>query len=361
MDLKEKVRQLPEVPGVYLMKDAGGHIIYVGKSKNLKSRVGQYFVNSRNHAPKIVKLVQGIRDFEYIVRDTEFEALLLECRLIKDIKPMYNSQMKNHMGYVYIRLTAQEEFPRILVSEERAEDGSLYFGPYTSLSSIERAVEVIRENLKIRSCSIVNLPNNANGCLNYDLGFCCGPCAGTDTKSTYMNRVNEAVSFLQGRDGNLMDGLEKKMMSASQSLQFDKAARYRDDLYVLMHIVNTQRTISFAGRVRNIAVLEPVGDSEIKIFLIRNNDLLYSEKFDCNSIERSFIKETIKNSVLEHLRANERKQRTNVNKQDIDQAQIIFSYLKNRKNNCKYIIIPNSWFKDKSGNKLDEGIDKLLE
>lgn len=360
MDLKEKVKQLPEVPGVYLMKDSCDNIIYVGKSKNLKNRVGQYFRSSKNHAPKIVKMVQGIREFEYIVTDTEFEALLLECSLIKDIQPMYNSQMKNDKGYVYIRITIGEEFPRILVSNDNEGDGSLYFGPYTSHNSIERAVEVIRENLKIRSCSGANVPNSISGCLSYGLGFCSGPCLDITAKDTYIKGIDEAISFLKGQNKNLMDKLKKKMEEASQRLDFDKAAKYRDDMYPLNHIVNKQRTISFTNRVRNIAVLEPVGDSKIKLFLIRDNNLLHSEKIEYSGMEGDKIKEKVKSTILKHLKANENKESIKVDKQDIDQAQIIFSYLKNKKNNCKYIIIQNSWLNDKPGNKLEAGIDKLL-
>lgn len=360
MNIKEKVRSLPEVPGVYLMMDSGDNIIYVGKSKSLKNRVGQYFGSSKNHAPKIVKMVQGIRDFEYIVTDTEFEALMLECRLIKDIKPMYNSQMKNDRGYVYIRITIEEEFPRLLVSGEKSEDGSLYFGPYTSHSSIERAVDAIRENLQIRSCSGVNVPNNRAGCLSYQLGFCSAPCSGIEVKNTYMNQIDAVISFLQGQDKSLMDKLRERMEEASQRLDFNKAAKYRDDMYAVNHIINNQKTISFSRRVRNIAVLEPIGDSQIKLFLLRDNELLISQKMECISIEKKAVKENIKSLIMEYLKVSENKDVKKIDKQDIDQAQIIFSYLKNRKNNCSYLLIPNSWLKDRSGIKLDNGIDKLL-
>lgn len=360
MDIKEKLKMLPEVPGVYLMKDSGGNIIYVGKSKSLKNRVGQYFRSSKSHAPKVVKMVQGIRDFEYIVTDTEFEALMLECRLIKDIKPMYNSQMKNDMGYIYICMTTGEEFPRVIVSQEKKADGSQYFGPYTSLSSIERAVEVIRENFQLRSCSSINIPNNKAGCLSFQLGFCSGPCADTEAKNTYMSQVNDAVAFLQGQDKILMDRLEKRMQEAAQRLDFDKAAKYRDDMYSLNHIINKQKAISFARRVRNIAAIEPVGDSQIKLFLIRDNKLLHSEKIQYRNIEKKDIKENIKRLIQEHLRPDEDKEAKTVDKQDLDQAQIIFSYLKNKKNNCSYILIPNSYLKDRLGVKLDNALDKLL-
>lgn len=360
MDFKEKVKLLPEAPGVYLMKDSGSNIIYVGKSKNLKSRVGQYFRSSKNHSPKVVKMVQGIRDFEYIVTDTEFEALLLECRLIKEIKPVYNSQMKNDRGYIYIRITVEEKFPRILVSEEKKEEGSLYFGPYTSLKSIERAVEAIRENYQIRSCSGWNVSRNTTGCLSYQLGFCTAPCADTAAKDTYINQVNDAISFLQGQNKNLMEKLKGRMQEASQKLDFDKAAKYRDDMYALNHIINKQKAISFTKGDRNIVALERVGKSKAKLFLIRDNNLLYSEKMQYNYTDKDGIKENIKGSILKYLKVNENKEVKKIDKQDIDQAQIIFSYLKNRKNNCKYILIPNSWIKRSGEIRLDNGIDKLL-
>lgn len=360
MDLREKALKLPEVPGVYLMKDSRENIIYVGKSKNLKNRVRQYFQSSRNHPPKIVKMVQGIRDFEYIITDTEFEALLLECRLIKDIQPMYNSQMKNDRGYVYIKITANEEFPRILISEDRGEDDSLYFGPYTSQRSIERAVEVIRENLQIRSCNSVNTPNGTMGCLRYQLGFCSGPCTDTAAKNTYMNQIEECISFFQGQSKCLISRLEDRMVDASQRLDFDKAARYRDDIYALNHIINKQSAISFTKRVRNIAVIQPLEGSLVKLLIIRDNELLHSEKIECNNMEKDKIKEHIKASIFRYLNTNKLSGKIIIDKQDIDQAQIIFSYLKNKKNNSSYLLIPTTWLKGSQGEKLDVGIDKLL-
>jgi excinuclease ABC subunit C len=360
LDIKEKVKLLPEVPGVYLMMDSRNNIIYVGKSKNLKSRVGQYFRSSKNHVPKIVKMIQRIRDFEYIVTDTEFEALLLECRLIKELKPMYNSQMKNDLKYIYIRITTDEEFPRVLVSEEKKEDGSLYFGPYTSLSSIERAVEVIRENFQIRSCSGRNVPKNRAGCLSYQLGLCTAPCADTTAKSTYMNQVNGAILFLHGQDKDLLEKLKGKMEEASQRLDFNKAAKYRDDMFALNHVINKQKAMSFTKRVRNITALETVGNSHIKLFLIRDNKLLYSEKIEFNSMNMDSIRSNIKHSIMEHFDLSDNKEMKTFDKQDIDQAQIIFSYLKNRKNDCSYILIPNSWLKEGKGIRLNNGIDKLL-
>ena len=360
MDLKEKLKLLPELPGVYLMKDSGGNIIYVGKSKNLKNRVRQYFRSSKNHAPKVIKMVQRIRDFGYVVTDTEFEALLLECRLIKEIRPMYNSQMKKDRGYIYIRITTEEEFPRILVVEEKSEAGSLYFGPYTSLSSTARAVDVIREIYQMRSCSGENVSKNTSGCLSYQLGFCTAPCADITDKNIYINQVNAAISFFQGQDKSLMEKLSCKMEEASGKLDFDKAAKLRDDIYALNHIINKQKAIGFTKRVRNIAAFESLGNSEIKLFLIRDNILLHSERLEYNSIVRDSIKENIKDLILKHLIINESKEIKEIDKQDIDQAQIIFSYLKNRKNNCNYLLIPNSWIKDREGSKLDKGIDKLL-
>lgn len=360
MDIKEMVKLLPEVPGIYLMKDSGGNIIYVGKSKNLRSRVSQYFRSSKNHSPKVVKMVQGIRSFEHIVTDTEFEALLLECRLIKEIKPMYNSQMKNDLGYIYIRVTIKEEFPRVQVAEEKVEDGNLYFGPYVSLKTIERAVEVIRENFQVRSCSGVNVTGSASGCINHQLGYCTAPCSASAAKSTYIYQIENVISFLNGRDRSLMENLRGRMEEASQRFDFVKAAKYRDDIYALSHILNKQKAISFTKRVRNIAVLEPVGDSQIKLFLIRDNALLYSEKIEWYSIDKRFIKENIKASILKYLKNDDSKEAKEVDKQAIDQAQIIFSYLQSKKNNCRYILIPNSWLKDRGGIKLEDAINKLL-
>jgi excinuclease ABC subunit C len=284
LDLKEKVKLLPESPGVYLMKDFSGNIIYVGKSKNLKSRVGQYFQNSRNHSPKVVKMVQCIRDFEFVTTDTEFEALLLECRLIKDIKPMFNSQMKHHNRYVYIKITTDEEYPRILVVQEILDDGCLYFGPYVSRKNVERATEAIKNNYRIGNCIGTNISNNKSGCLNYQMGLCIGACADPGLKKEYMDNINDTINFLSGRNNKIMDLIEKKMTYAAEKLNFDKAAKYRDDIYALKQILNKQRVISFSQRIRSIVVLEHIDADTLKVFLLSNSKLLYEEKVEAGKL-----------------------------------------------------------------------------
>jgi excinuclease ABC subunit C len=360
LDLKEKVKWLPESPGVYKMKDSSGNIIYVGKSKNLKNRVSQYFQSSRNHAPKIVKMVQCIRDFEYISTDTEFEALLLECRLIKEIQPMFNSQMKNHRKYVYLKITIDEEYPRILVSHEITDEGSLYFGPYTSLNSVERAASAIRDNFKIGNCSGTSIAKSSSGCLNYQMGLCLGPCVDSDLKREYMKRINETIAFLSGKDSSILGVVDQRMQDAAERLDFDKAAKYRDDIFALNHIINKQRVISFTQRTRNILALENIDEAIVKIFLLNDSRLLYEEKLEVSNLSKKAYKTHMKDIIKKYFRPNTLKQSKKINKYDIDQAQIVFSYLQNSKD-CLYCLVPYSWLNEKGAEKLEKGLDKFIE
>lgn len=355
VQLKEKAKQLPQRPGVYIMKDFLGDIVYVGKAKSLRNRVSQYFQNSSRHAPKIVRMIEGIRDFDFLLADTELEALLLESKLIKDLKPIYNSQLKNPQKYCYIYIDTAETYPTIRMSPDKDREG-LYFGPYTSARNVERALEVLKENIKIRDCS--SFTEKQSGCLKSQLGFCTAPCAGEITEEHYRQLIDQVIGFLKGERSDIIKNIECRMLEEAEVLNFDKAAKLRDDASALGHLISKGETIRFAAKNRCIAALERISADSIKLFLLRGNHIVYKEKLDYKGNEK-----VIATHMLDLIRSNigelRRNETTGASKLDIDQAQIIYSYLKTKKQ-CSYLILPQSWLK-KDFDKVEQGIKVLVE
>lgn len=355
MDLKEKIRHIPENPGVYIMKDSQDNIIYIGKAKNLKNRVSQYFRNSTMHSPKILRMIEGICNFDYILTDTEFEALLLECSLIKEIKPMYNSQLKNHQKYVFININIEEQYPTLEVVSENHRKG-LNFGPYNSLNSAERGINVIKEKFKIRHCKSLSSKNA--GCLNYQLGFCSAPCTGELPEIEYKKLIDQAINILKGGNSDLVKQLDSKMKVAAEALDFDKAVKYRDDINALRHLMNKGKTIKFSGENRYIIAMERIENSEVKLFLINGSSIIYKDSYiitdDSNKLQQHLI-----SIVLTNVEQLQKHKIVSLDKEDIDKAQIIYSYLKNKKE-CSYIVIPRIWLKKKDASKLELAMMRLV-
>lgn len=356
MDLREKVRQLPNNPGVYKMKDDHGNIIYIGKAKNLKNRVSQYFRRSADHSPKILRMIECIRDFDYILTDTEFEALLLECRLIKEQKPIYNSQLKNHKKYVFININMEEPYPILEVAFEKQRKG-LNFGPYSSLSIAERGLKVIKENIRIRHCKSLSSKNS--GCLNYQLGFCAAPCTGELPDIEYRKLIDQAINLLKGGKSDLLKQLDNKMKAAAEVLDFDKAVKYRDDIRALKHLMNKGQTIKFTGENRCIIALERIEGCEYKLFIIKGSSIIYKERYmftdDADQLQQHLIA-----IVLNNIEPLQKHEKTSMDKQDIDQAQIVYSYLKNKKE-CNYVVVPQNLLKKKDICKLELHVKRLVD
>jgi excinuclease ABC subunit C len=354
--LKEKARNLPLSPGVYLMKDSLGEIIYVGKSKSLKNRVGSYFQNSKNRAPKIEKLVKNLKDFDFILTDTEFEAFILECKLIKKIKPMYNSLMKNPLSYTYIEIKINELYPKIEVSSEYEENRTnLYFGPYTSKNSVERTIVGIKEFYKI-NCSNTSKKNSA--CLNYSLGLCIGMCLGDSVKQEYQNIINKIIGLLNGSDKSILKEMEEKMLIASEKFDFEAAAKYRDYIEGVTVLLNKEKVIGFAEKNKNIVMIEYLNSHLIKLFLLKGNKILFSEKYDIENSGWEKISNLVKTNILAKFDLDTTYSSMEVNKEDLDEAQIIYSYLKS--SNCSYIAIPDDWLHINNNTELDDAIKKLF-
>jgi excinuclease ABC subunit C len=356
MDLKEKVKSLPSAPGVYLMKDSLGGIIYVGKSKNLKNRVGSYFQNSKSHTSKVVKLVQNIKDFEYLLTDTEFEAFMLECKLIKELKPRYNKKMKSPLSYTYIKINTSKEYASVQIVSQRSEsDGCLYFGPYTSKNTVERAIQGLMEGCKIL-CSNPSL--NCASCLYYSLGYCIGIYLGDIEKKQYDIIVNNIIGFLNGSDKSILEDMDKIMQKAAESFDFETAAKYRDYISAAAFLSSQRRIIEFTEENKNVAMLEHLNDNVVKFFLIHSSKIIFSEKYDLKIISLPELKKILSKIILQQLRISNSAPKENIGRDEIDEAQIIYSYL--RSSDCKYIIISDQLLEGVHATDLNMEVENLL-
>lgn len=278
-DIKGKLKNLPHQPGVYLMKDPQKNIIYVGKSKCLKNRVSQYFHATQPNL-KVQAMVDNIADFEYIVTDTEMEALVLECNLIKKHKPYYNILLKDGKQYPYIKITMSEDFPRILLARKQEKDHNLYFGPYTG-GMVRETMDVLRKVFQIRTCKRV-LPRDIGKerpCLNYHIGLCSAPCMGVIGKDEYRQAFEEIKSFLDGHGDILVQRLKKQMQAYSNALEFEKAAVVRDKIQKLEGLWESQKVVSTKGEDQDvIAVCTHGWVADIQIFVIRGGKITGREQ-----------------------------------------------------------------------------------
>lgn len=241
--IKEQVKKLPEKPGVYLMKDKWGNVIYVGKAKRLKQRVSSYFRALGSHAPKVRSMVSFIEEFEYILTDSEMEALILEQTLIKQYKPKFNILLRDDKQYPYIKVTLDEPFPRLLMTRHLARDKARYFGPYTSVEAVKRTIEALQEIYPIRKCNRKFNQKETRPCLNFHLHKCLGPCQGNAHKEEYMGMIEEILRFLGGKTEMLRDRLTQEMKRAAESLEFEKAASLRNQWMAIDQLMERQKVV----------------------------------------------------------------------------------------------------------------------
>ena len=294
-DFSEELKKLPDKPGVYIMHDSSDEIIYVGKAVNLKNRVRQYFQNSKSKTAKTTALVSHIAYFEYIVTDSEMEALLLECNLIKEHRPKYNVMLKDDKTYPYIKVTTNEDYPRIFITRKYVKDKSRYFGPITDATAAKETVELINKLFPIRKCR-KNLPKDIGKerpCLNYHIGQCAAPCDNLISKEEYNKIVDEVIAVLEGKYDYIIKYLEELMYDASDKMDFEKAASYRDRIAGVKKIMEKQKiTNSGAGDSDVIAFSRAMDEALVQVFFIRGGKLSGREHFLINApdyIDRSGI------------------------------------------------------------------------
>ncbi|MCI8806431.1 MAG: excinuclease ABC subunit UvrC [Clostridiales bacterium] len=285
-DIREELKKLPDKPGVYIMKDKDENIIYVGKAKILKNRVRQYFQESSNHSPKVISMVKHIKSFEYIVTDTEVEALILENNLIKKYSPKYNIMLKDDKTYPYIKLTVNEMFPRLYMTRRHDKDKAKYFGPYTSSSAIKETIDIILKIWPLRRC-LKKFPRDfgkERPCLNYHIGQCLAPCANAGLKEDYDKMIEGVMDFLNGKHTEIIKSLEKQMSEASENLEFEKAAELRDKLLSVKKLRERQIIENMSMEDRDVISFARADDEAlVQVFFIRGGKMTGREHFLINN------------------------------------------------------------------------------
>lgn len=284
-NIQEELKKLPPLPGVYLMHNNSDEIIYVGKAINLRNRVRQYFRESTKKTSKIEKMVSNISYFEYIVTDSELEALILECNLIKEHNPKYNTMLKDGKTYPYIKVSGGEDFPRVLFTRQMKKDKAKYYGPYSSSTAVTDIIELMKKIFKVRSCNKnitedYYLHNENRPCLNYHIGMCSGPCCGHISKEEYRKNIDGVLDFLNGNYKDIEKSLEDKMLAASEKMEYEEAAVYRDLINSVLHVTQKQKITSDEMENRDIIACASEGeDAVIQVFFIRNGKLIGREHF----------------------------------------------------------------------------------
>lgn len=281
-DIEEELKKLPAQPGVYIMHDAKDEIIYVGKAVSLKNRVRQYFQSSRNKTAKIEQMVSRIVRFEYIITDSELEALVLECNLIKEHQPRYNTMLKDDKAYPYIKVTVSEEYPRVMFSRTMTKDKNKYFGPYTSAGAVKDTIDLIHKLYRLRTCSR-SLPKDIGKdrpCLNYHIKQCDAPCQGLISREQYGQSVSQALEFLNGRYEGILNLLEEKMADAAGRMDFEKAIEYRELLSSVKQVAQKQKITSSSIEDRDIiAMAKDETDAVVQVFFVREGKLIGRDHF----------------------------------------------------------------------------------
>lgn len=287
-DIEEELKKLPAKPGVYIMRSSKDEIIYVGKAVILKNRVRQYFQNSRNHTEKIKQMVENIDHFEYIITDSELEALVLECNLIKEHMPKYNTMLKDDKTYPYIRVTMNEAYPRVSMTREQKKEKAKYYGPYTSVTAVKDTLELLRKIYKIRTCNRL-LPKDIGKerpCLYYHMGQCDAPCQGFIGKDEYRANIGEVIEFLNGNYTRVGKMLEGKMAEAAEALEFEKAAELRDLLGSVKQIASRQKITDTDLVDRDIiAFAKDKDEAVVQTFFIRSGKMIGRDHFHLSNVQ----------------------------------------------------------------------------
>ena len=348
--IEEELKKLPGQPGVYIMHDAKDAIIYVGKAISLKNRVRQYFQSSRDKTAKIKQMVSKIARFEYIVTDSELEALVLECNLIKEHRPRYNTMLKDDKTYPYIKVTASEEYPRILFSRQMKKDKNKYFGPFTSAGAVKDTIELIRKIYRIRACSR-KLPQDMGKdrpCLYYHIHQCDAPCQGYISQADYQKSVKQAVGFLNGQYEPVMKYLEEKMRTASDTMEFEKAIEYRDLLDSVRKVAQKQKITSQSMEDRDIiAMAKDERDAVVQVFFVRDGKLIGREHFHMN-LTGSESKAEILNSFVKQFYAGTPFVPHEIwVQEELEDAEVIASFLTARRGQKVRFVVPKMGEKER--------------
>ena len=349
-NIQEELKKLPGKPGVYLMHDEKDAIIDVGKAISLKNRVRQYFQSSRNKGAKIEQMVTHISRFEYIVTDSELEALVLECNLIKEHRPKYNTMLMDDKTYPFIKVTVNEPFPRVMMARRMKKDKAKYFGPYTSAGAVKDTIELIRKLYHIRSCNR-SLPKDIGKerpCLNYHIHQCYAPCQGYISREEYRKSIDEVVRFLNGNYDPILKELEEKMLDASENLEFEKAIEYRELLASVQKIAQKQKITDTAGDDRDIIAMASEGeDAVVQVFFIRGGRLIGRDHFYLKIAENDTKSEILSSFIKQFYAGTPYIPAELMLPEEIEDQEIIEEWLTTRREHKVRLRIPKKGTKEK--------------
>ena len=349
-DIQEELKKLPSQPGVYIMHDEKDAIIYVGKAISLKNRVRQYFQSSRNKGAKIEQMVTHISRFEYIVTDSELEALVLECNLIKEHRPKYNTMLKDDKGYPFIKVTVDEEYPRVMLAWRMKKDKAKYYGPYTSVTAVKDAIELIRKLYHIRSCSR-KLPRDIGKerpCLYYHMHQCEAPCQGYISKKDYRGYIHKVVSFLNGNSKDVIRELEEKMMLASEELRFEDAMEYRDLIESVNRIGERQKITSQDDTDKDIiAMAIDREDAVVQVFFMRQGKMIGRDHFYIKVALEDTRPQILSSFLKQFYAGTPFIPRELLLQEEIEDSDVIEQWLSQRRGQRVYVRVPKKGTKEK--------------
>lgn len=344
-DIQEHLKQLPDEPGVYLMKDKFDNIIYVGKAKILKNRVRQYFQSSKNHSSKVKSMVKNIEKFEYIITDSELEALILECNLIKKYKPKYNVLLRDDKTYPYIKVTTNEDFPRVLKVRKVIKDKAKYFGPYTNTTAVNDTLEILKNTYPIRTCNIdidKAIKTNMRPCLNLHIKRCVGPCTGNVSKEEYNKMIEEIILFLSGKEEKLIDILKEKMNKCAIDFNFEEAAIYRDKIKSLEDMMEKQKIDASTSDLNQdiIAMARAHDEACVQVFFVRNGKIVGREHFILEGVMDSTRESILGSFVKQFYMEQEYIPKEIIIEDEIEDSFILEEWLSAKKGQKVIIRVP---------------------
>ena len=348
--IEEELKKLPDQPGGYIMHDSRDAIIYIGKAVSLRKRVHQYFQPSHDEGIKKAQMVKQIARFEYIVTDSELEALVLECNLIKEHRPKYNTMLRDDKTYPYIRVTLGEDFPRVLFSRQQKKDKSRYFGPYTSAGAVKDTIELVNKIYQLRTCNR-NLPRDTGKdrpCLNYHIHQCTAPCQGYITKEAYRERVDAVVEFLNGNYAPVLKSLEEKMNTASANLEFEKAIEYRELLNSVKQIAQKQKITHTDGEDKDIIALAADDrDAVVQVFFIRDGKLIGRDHFYVKIGTEDTKAQILTTFIKQFYSGTPFIPREIMLQREIEEQEVLADWLSEKRGSKVYIRVPQKGMKEK--------------
>lgn len=348
--IEEELKKLPAKPGVYLMHDEKDNIIYVGKAINLKNRVRQYFQSSRKKGAKIEQMVTHIERFEYIVTDSELEALVLECNLIKEHRPKYNTMLMDDKGYPFIKVTVNEAYPRVMLARTMQKDKAKYFGPFTSAGAVKDTIELIRKIYHIRNCNR-NLPKDIGKerpCLNYHIQQCSAPCQGYISEQEYRESIEQIIRFLNGHYDEVLKELEQKMQTASENLEFERAIEYRELIASVRQIAEKQKITDSRGEDRDIlAVAKDAEDAVVQVFFIRGGRLIGRDHFFLRNVSDETKAQLLTSFIKQFYAGTPFVPAELMLQEEIEEQELIEEWLSKKREHRVRIRIPKKGEKEK--------------